>query len=146
MHSGIPRLIKLCRSPTERNNSDSVLVACLVGTFQFLFHTSPEKCRKNSPLDFKRCISRMNSYQCLLILPWSVILYNVNYLSSDWRFKHIRKSGFIFTLVSTGTLHNSRFLWFLNSILWWCCVCCSKHWITGVASPLPAYTHMDENT
>ncbi|NWS43337.1 INSC protein, partial [Probosciger aterrimus] len=28
--SCIPRLIKLCRSPTERNNSDSVLVACLV--------------------------------------------------------------------------------------------------------------------
>ncbi|NWS87667.1 INSC protein, partial [Toxostoma redivivum] len=27
--SCIPRLIKLCRSPTERNNSDSVLVACL---------------------------------------------------------------------------------------------------------------------
>ncbi|XP_066853536.1 protein inscuteable homolog isoform X3 [Anser cygnoides] len=27
--NGIPRLIKLCRSPTERNNSDSVLVACL---------------------------------------------------------------------------------------------------------------------
>ncbi|XP_061078454.1 protein inscuteable homolog, partial [Conger conger] len=25
----IPRLIELCRSPTERNNSDSVLVACL---------------------------------------------------------------------------------------------------------------------
>ncbi|NXP53753.1 INSC protein, partial [Heliornis fulica] len=28
--SCIPRLIKLCRSPTERNNSDSVLVSCLV--------------------------------------------------------------------------------------------------------------------
>ncbi|KAL2310187.1 hypothetical protein Nmel_006431, partial [Mimus melanotis] len=27
--SCIPRLIKLCRSPAERNNSDSVLVACL---------------------------------------------------------------------------------------------------------------------
>ncbi|KAM7163609.1 protein inscuteable homolog isoform 2-T2 [Macrochelys suwanniensis] len=27
--SCIPRLIELCRSPTERNNSDSVLVACL---------------------------------------------------------------------------------------------------------------------
>lgn len=27
----VPRLIELCRSPTERNNSDSVLVACLVG-------------------------------------------------------------------------------------------------------------------
>lgn len=26
----VPRLIELCRSPTERNNSDSVLVACLV--------------------------------------------------------------------------------------------------------------------
>uniref|UniRef100_A0A8C6M491 INSC spindle orientation adaptor protein n=1 Tax=Nothobranchius furzeri TaxID=105023 RepID=A0A8C6M491_NOTFU len=25
----VPRLIELCRSPTERNNSDSVLVACL---------------------------------------------------------------------------------------------------------------------
>lgn len=29
--SAVPRLIELCRSPTERNNSDSVLVACLVG-------------------------------------------------------------------------------------------------------------------
>lgn len=28
--SAVPRLIELCRSPTERNNSDSVLVACLV--------------------------------------------------------------------------------------------------------------------
>ncbi|CAG05618.1 unnamed protein product, partial [Tetraodon nigroviridis] len=28
----VPRLIELCRSPTERNNSDSVLVACLVGS------------------------------------------------------------------------------------------------------------------
>nr|XP_028588188.1 protein inscuteable homolog [Podarcis muralis] len=27
--SCIPRLIELCRSPTKRNNSDSVLVACL---------------------------------------------------------------------------------------------------------------------
>lgn len=27
---GIPRLIQLCRSPGERNNSDAVLVACLV--------------------------------------------------------------------------------------------------------------------
>ncbi|XP_072322110.1 protein inscuteable homolog [Eucyclogobius newberryi] len=27
--NAVPRLIELCRSPTERNNSDSVLVACL---------------------------------------------------------------------------------------------------------------------
>lgn len=34
----VPRLIELCRSPTERNNSDSVLVACLVGVNRvFLF-------------------------------------------------------------------------------------------------------------
>lgn len=30
LSSAVPRLIQLCRSPTERNNSDSVLVACLV--------------------------------------------------------------------------------------------------------------------
>ncbi|XP_051545585.1 protein inscuteable homolog isoform X2 [Myxocyprinus asiaticus] len=28
-HMAVPRLIELCRSPAERNNSDSVLVACL---------------------------------------------------------------------------------------------------------------------
>ncbi|CAL1594869.1 unnamed protein product [Knipowitschia caucasica] len=28
-NNAVPRLIELCRSPTERNNSDSVLVACL---------------------------------------------------------------------------------------------------------------------
>lgn len=33
----VPRLIELCRSPTERNNSDSVLVACLVGVFLYMY-------------------------------------------------------------------------------------------------------------
>lgn len=30
--TGMPRLIELCRSPSERNSSDAVLVACLVSS------------------------------------------------------------------------------------------------------------------
>ncbi|EMP38280.1 Protein inscuteable like protein [Chelonia mydas] len=55
--NGIPRLIELCRSPTERNNSDSVLVACLVGALKPSF-ISREKCR--NPISFSEisvCVS-----------------------------------------------------------------------------------------
>lgn len=31
-HAGMSRLIELCRSPSERNSSDAVLVACLVSS------------------------------------------------------------------------------------------------------------------
>ena len=31
-HSGMSRLIELCRLPSERNSSDAVLVACLVSS------------------------------------------------------------------------------------------------------------------
>ena len=33
---GIPRLVKLCRNAEARNNSDAVLVACLVRSFSIL--------------------------------------------------------------------------------------------------------------
>uniref|UniRef100_A0A3B4A626 Uncharacterized protein n=1 Tax=Periophthalmus magnuspinnatus TaxID=409849 RepID=A0A3B4A626_9GOBI len=39
--NAVPRLIELCRSPTERNNSDSVLVACLAA-LRRLAAVSPE--------------------------------------------------------------------------------------------------------
>lgn len=64
---------------------------------------------KKSPLDFKMhnyCRNVLNSCQGLLLFPLSIILYSVNYLSSDWRCKHIRKNGFILTLLST-----QKFLW-----------------------------------
>lgn len=105
MHSGIPRLIKLCRSPAERNNSDSVLVACLVGTFNFSFMPDLKK-KQKTPQSYrfqnaKYCRMLLNSCQDLLLFLLSIILYSVNYLSSDWRYKHIWKNGFIFTLLST---------------------------------------------
>ncbi|KAK7877702.1 hypothetical protein WMY93_031589 [Mugilogobius chulae] len=51
--NAVPRLIELCRSPTERNNSDSVLVACLAALRRLAsepFHTElPPKDRIKDP-------------------------------------------------------------------------------------------------
>lgn len=52
-HHAVPRLIELCRSPTERNNSDSVLVACLAA-LRRLAAVSPESLE---PSDHQQLIS-----------------------------------------------------------------------------------------
>lgn len=49
----VPRLIELCRSPTERNNSDSVLVACLAA-LRRLAAVSPDSLQ---PSDHDQLIS-----------------------------------------------------------------------------------------
>lgn len=107
---------------------------------------------KNIPLGFKMnkyCRSVLNSCQGLLLFPLSIILYTVNYSSSDWRFKHIRKNGFIFTLLGTKKFHWNT-LEFKDSLIpkfhSVMVLCLLKLALShGGSSPLSALTHIYEN-
>lgn len=81
--------------------------------------------------------------------PLSIILYRVNYLASDWRFKHIRKNGFIFTFLSTKKFHWNTSEIKVSVILKFhsLMMLCLLKWALNHrgSSPLSAHTRMYRN-